>query len=288
MASRRSRRKVIGAAAAAAAAVAGTSAAPPSVAPVAPPPAGAGATSGTPGNGTAGNPWDEWHVGWDVPQPGDYHNATLGGFRPTGAGWGLNYWAHQMNQQQHGFYYGIQVRPGLDPYQTAVFSIFSASQNTVSNEGGSMCEAGADGGTGITCIIPYDWTLGNAYTVETASRAATGSDCPTGVTNCRLYSAKVYNQGTGVQYHIGAWSSSANGRVQSGSNWLEHVPGNICGDAGGRFGVPEFKYDDWKTASYHAPANGDGNNGCGHAHLSATTVAAITKCYATPWCYHSP
>lgn len=73
------------------------------------------------------------------------------------------YWAMQDTVVgANTFYFGMQ--PDGEYGKTALFSVFGTG--TSSDPDDSYCKNGADGGSGTSCHIPYDWTVGNAYDIS--------------------------------------------------------------------------------------------------------------------------
>jgi len=68
-----------------------------------------------------------------------------------------------------GYYFGLQP---LGQYgKTALFSVFGAGTSSSS----PACAAGADGGPGTSCHIPYGWTLGHFYDFTVTEVGSTSS-----------------------------------------------------------------------------------------------------------------
>jgi len=71
------------------------------------------------------------------------------------------YWAYQDNFVGSGntFYFGLQ--PQGEYGKTALFSVFG--EGTSSDPGYQYCKPGADAGSGTSCHIPYEWSVGKDY-----------------------------------------------------------------------------------------------------------------------------
>lgn len=243
------------------------------------------------GSGTPSDPWYDFHVYWDAPEA-EYASGTRGDIRPTGQGVGGNFWAHYQQQQQgqnRGYYSGIQINGrtwgsngSSVPQRVASFSVFNGTQNRVRNLAGDRCSITADGGVGVSCAVPYNWSVGNVYRFESQALLSNNpAECPTASPNaCLVYSAKAFNVGTGIEYHIGRWSLGMNpvenGRITSTVHFLEHFTpwDHDCGNAGGRFSRPQYRYDDWKSGNISS--FNDDRSACGRAHLSNSETSAIS------------
>ncbi len=72
------------------------------------------------------------------------------------------YWAYQDNfvgESKNTFYFGLQ--PDGEYRKTALFSVFG--QGTSSDPNYKYCKPGADSGSGVSCHIPYEWSVGKDY-----------------------------------------------------------------------------------------------------------------------------
>jgi hypothetical protein len=106
------------------------------------------------------------------------------------------FWADQFSFAggQVG-YIGLQPRPnaGAAPQGAAYFSVFGEGVSTTDPH----CASGADGGTGLTCHVPFAYQLGHVYVLNVTR---TGTDTWTGT---------VDDQTGGALTPIATWTTPA-------------------------------------------------------------------------------
>jgi Domain of unknown function (DUF3472) len=126
------------------------------------------------------------------------------------------YWATQMGfQKGDAFYMGLQ--PDFGQKTRALFSVFGPGTTPLA----STCNAGADGGSGTSCSIQYDWKVGNTYRL-TVTRVGANASTST-------WRGTIKDLSTHVTTQIGKWSVLASrGMITPGNiSWSEWFGGNI-------------------------------------------------------------
>jgi hypothetical protein len=110
------------------------------------------------------------------------------------------YWAFQDGFVGGGaFYFGLQPYgscPGGGNCKIALFSFFGNGATTSA----SSCLSGADGGPGMSCHIPYNWSIGVPYRF-TIQLTATDA-----VNNTETWSGTVTDTIAGSSTEIGNWT----------------------------------------------------------------------------------
>jgi hypothetical protein len=127
------------------------------------------------------------------------------------------YWATQMGfQKGDAFYMGLQ--PDFGSKNRALFSVFGAGTEPLAD----TCSSGADGGSGTSCSIQYDWKPGKTYRL-TVTRLASDSATSTWRGTVRDLST------TAPATQIGKWSVPAAWGVISPAamSWSEWFNGNV-------------------------------------------------------------
>lgn len=255
----------------------------------------AATAGGTPraegGSGSQSDPWINEHIRWARANVFEIAGGHVQEMRPTiappiGTFWASNVFFSRFD----GFYYGLQTEGELQGSQpgantkVAVFSVFARwGPGTYRVLNYTRCTPEADGGYGISCSIPYNWTLGVSFKFTlTISLSANPAECPAGYsTACLVYSANVRptDSPTFVS-EIARWSLAPNvyGDLDYTDHFLEHFGGGTCGTPSGRFKYPLYVFS--ANPDTYAPglySQGDSGNvfECGRSHLETLSLGVI-------------
>lgn len=168
------------------------------------------------GSGTPNDPWINEHVRWaraNVFAIASGHRQELKATYDSVDG---NFWASNVPfTNWDGFYYGIQTEGNLQgsqggsPTRVAVFSVFARwGTSTYRILDSYRCSNGADGGGGVSCSRPYNWSEGTGYRFSLQITISNNSSlCPSGSPNaCLVYEGYVGHVGFADSTLISRWS----------------------------------------------------------------------------------
>lgn len=247
------------------------------------------------GSGTQSDPWVAHAVTWQRPSVYAIAVGHDQEIRPTVGALGTNFWASQpvfTTADAGVYYYGIQQggilqgsQPGPEPTKTANFSVFARLGGDyaafgVRNLDSYRCSNGADGGPGVSCSVPYNWTMGTSYHLHTYITHPTNasSQCPVNASDCLIFTGWIAPTGGGpTPTYIGQWSLITDySDLGPTVHFLENAGDPTCSHKpAGRYKYPGYNY----PGLSYSPGVSGGDSGltpeCGRTYLDSFSVEVI-------------